>query len=153
MSCARSINVFPCCFRHWRREECLQRRTVLLLPLAAHGSAPHRCAFPSQGAADANTIGQTYKKATHKGWFFSVDNPVYFDTRNDCTRYSSANAVWIRKMQPSVYLNGEYLDDKRKHNQFVIMSIPLWSVAASIAPTACAITCPSALMKKEVGSE
>ena len=93
------------------------------------------------------------KNPPPKGWFFSVANPVYFDTRNDCTRYSSANAVWIRKMQPSVYLNGEYLDDKRKHNQFVIMSIPLWSVAASIAPTACAITCPSALMKKEVGSE
>ena len=41
----------PRCFRHWRREECLQRRTVLLPPLAAHGSAPHRCAFPSQGIA------------------------------------------------------------------------------------------------------
>ena len=40
-----------------------------------------------------------------------------------------------------------------QYSQFAIMSIPLWRVAASIAPTACAITCPSALMKKEVGKE
>ena len=98
--------------------------------------------------SDQKFLWNDSKNDTIPGYRFAIALSFYIGciwVQNRCG--------WVQIVARWVQHRAFVLSSIIQYSQFAIMSIPLWRVAASIAPTACAITCPSALMKKEVGKE